>query len=549
MGSKKLGFRYTKAKDGYTEFSPINPDNKWENEVKDIRGDVSTIISKFPDMLMLRAVDKGVFVIIRKKIERRDDDFACAWIYVPNEIHITKELIDKLLEVKDKFLSPSNKYEEEDYKRLFEDSYETLPLFDENTVSRKDGKYAVRYYGTGYIYTLNELLRGLNQPEYGEYEYVFLIYKDKCEYDLVYNSDYVKDLSDNDLKRVTIVNPPDEANGFRAYYDNKLFDKPIRSYNGVRLHLEWLRDGYEPIPKDYKIEGDTSTDIYTPEPPSTKDFRKYIKRDFFKITNNDGELINDRDYFLKINGETLTDKISISEDCLAAVKVEIISDKYESCQETVNLKDDSRLRIKLTPKKHKYIFIIKDRYGRQLEIEHTYEFKLDSCPIEGYAVDTTNTPQETPNRNKLVYVGKTASKPDKESQKPSYESHKVSRKTRIDKNKHILIILAVLLGMAVGASVTYFVVHECSKKGSVESEIITEPMTGSETDENKNRNENEDEKNDKIETPEETPAKDKSHKDKSEDKNTDKNTDKNAGKNAGKVTEKPKDNGQDEMRL
>ncbi len=380
----KLQLYITKSTSGFKSVYNINPSEDVRSLIGDVRSAVSQIdydSSEKNIFYMLKPTAEGVFVGILRTIPPRAGDHLAAWIYVPGNIVVGADDLERVVRLTTRKVSGSEVTNDDivALREAFSADYVTdynQPLL---TGSNPAGGYAWRLYGGDEAPSLHEFMgRGLWQQDYLPFAGVLLIDE---ELGVTATGE---DLTDKPLLPAAAILPPEDADdGFKPYVFGRLLDRPIRAGLGGEITVVWKRSGFEDVSRTQKV----SSPEFVPASVSTGDSRKIITPQSFSITSQfSHQAVNDCQ--IRVNGyEIPAEGRSFTRSELASASVVVTADGYFPYSGHIDLASTTRALIQMQERRKIYIFelpVKSSELGAPIKFEIHSKRALTDSPLEGY---------------------------------------------------------------------------------------------------------------------------------------------------------------------
>lgn len=214
-----------------------------KNYVRDFRGKLPYNSQASP-LLALSLINTGttrgvLYTIIKAANGGRPQDYISCDIFVPAEVKISKDEVVDLLKKAENIIS-NNELKDEAINSLVSKTYATKKALPQFTSTRNDSSFAVRYYGKGTDYSLEDIVESPFQNYYANYGYIILSNKEEG----ISFSSAQADLTNEPIISFVEIVPAKETRGFILYIDNNKFDHPVSLQEGTKHTLSWKREGY-----------------------------------------------------------------------------------------------------------------------------------------------------------------------------------------------------------------------------------------------------------------------------------------------------------------
>ena len=425
---KKISFRFmTASNQGESGLRTLHSNNDyfWESKGGEIQKELNKVdFTKASDyQVYLTKFDADGCYIVVLKYDPNRYSYLSGWLYIPKEL-FSPTLDGRRMQQMIEFVSDQLKKSDLDNTAIdnfFSTTYpaDNAPGF---SPSPKIGKYAVRYYGKGTMFNFQlwQLLgENLYQPEYAQYDWVYLI--DKASG--VSIKQPVTDLTEHNIQRLTIVQVPQDPKGlgFIPWINGLPFIKPQRIDDKSGVKIEWRKDGFEPY---------TST-LGDDKPIPDYKIKKIFKKNQFELkekeTNSPLSWSQRQEAKIFINGFEIKDEgTGITYSGLDNSRVTVRLRGYNESVDMIgtDLKSSAptdKFNLLLKETSFTYRFVIPCKInGKTHEItdqfKSQYEIDRNDTIVEGYGFDYERREGDVIVR-KLKYVGK------KEGNKTPYKPH------------------------------------------------------------------------------------------------------------------------------
>lgn len=386
MNTNKLGLKFVRISQGYTDLFEINGDSSWTQHVWDIREELKLIdnLNSDSNIVFSQNIEEGhILTVVYPFMVQGHGATDCisAWVFVPKDIVISgKELSDVVKYLRDEMLS--NNLNQAKLEQVFAKEYPASPA--KKVITQTSGTVcAYRYYGQGQMYSLSEILGELNQASYAKYKCIFIL--DKAS-GFEFNKN-IDNLSASKVTQMVVVNPPKPVDKFVPYIDGAIFEEAVYIAEGSLIKVEWKRPGYRTIDMAVTV----SKNSVIPQPTPDKYYRN-IRFDHFTIVDESNNPVGK--YQLRVSKQTLNEgfQVVIHEAAISKCEVEVFADNFVTFKETLDLNSKQTIRMKRRTLTYKFQLPRKDGKNVDFQIEATK--KLVESPIKGYetigAIDTSH---------------------------------------------------------------------------------------------------------------------------------------------------------------
>ncbi|MBO4815069.1 MAG: hypothetical protein J5523_08960 [Muribaculaceae bacterium] len=266
----KIGIKINNISQGLAVAYQANTNiSNWASKTHDTRVDLSNL--GFPDaagnfvqflvspqaqatpLYMLTFDTGGCYLCSLKASSGRVGDHVATWFYLPREADLPASQLKKLIEVVDGEVMTGGLINEQRLNDVFLREFPNRPVSPVYANSNPSAGYAVRYYGRGTDFSLDDLLgHDIYQPEYTKYKAVFLV--DKGSGLFCRGAD---DITMHQLARtITVLPPKGDTFGFTPFVGNQPFVGPMLAYQGATLQLVWRRQGFKDVVKPVTLKSD-----------------------------------------------------------------------------------------------------------------------------------------------------------------------------------------------------------------------------------------------------------------------------------------------------
>ena len=376
MNTNKLGLKFVRISQGYTDLFEINGDSSWTQHVWDIREELKLIenLNSNSNIVFSQNIEEGhILTVVYPFMVQGHGATDCisAWVFVPKDIVISgKELSDVVKYLRDEMLS--NNLNQAKFEKVFAKEYPASPA--KKVITQTSGTVcAYRYYGQGQLYSLSEILGELNQASYAKYKCIFIL--DKAS-GFEFNKN-IDNLSACKVTQMVVVNPPKPVDKFVPYIDGAIFEEAVYIAEGSLIKVEWKRPGYRTIDMAVTV----SKNSVIPQPTPDKYYRN-IRFDHFTIVDESNNPVGK--YQLRVSKQTLNEgfQVVIHEAAISKCEVEVFADNFVTYKGILDLNSKQIIRMKRKTLTYKFQLPLKDGSSLDFQIEATK--KLVKSPIKGY---------------------------------------------------------------------------------------------------------------------------------------------------------------------
>lgn len=366
----KLGFAIKIASEGVRTIIECNR-GQWSSKVVDIREylNLFTGLQGTDNTVTFMSFDEsGCFLTLLRAIPGRAGDFSSGWIYIPNEIEIPTESIEKTYKFVARLLSESDLTEQKnEIEDFFARTYKKKEIQIKYTPSKYNGKFGFRYFGGDYTY--REILEYGYQSCYSKYQAIFLLEENGVVEIANGQTLNFDNLTSIPLKNKCILKAPSHKELEYLGRDVKIksqngteFTSPKVFYKGNTVRYTLNREGFESIDLPPLVIQDEIQTLPIDTGYRYK-WQKKITEDMFNVTNNKGETIEN--YQVKINDCAVSPNgiLMTEKDCYKA-KVEISATGFETKEATINLLNKSERSFQLKRETQKIEYDVKMSNGK-----------------------------------------------------------------------------------------------------------------------------------------------------------------------------------------
>lgn len=347
----KIGVKIIKISSGVQELESFNV-GEWTRKVSDIRTDIKALSGKALEegapFLMVSFVRDGSIVTVCHDIPGRAGDLVSAWIFFPVDINISAEEQKYVIERVNQEIAKPNVENWDAIGQLCDKEYPLKQGYFNYKESVVSNPCAVRYYGTGTDFGLQELLGDrLYQDYYTGHRYVFFLDAGAG----ILADDRLVNYTNDPLREFVVLTPPQLPENVTVKLNDKDFSKPIFGVKGEKATLTFYRPGFSPIAFQIAQGG--------PMPdPGQLSWKCLVTPSFFYVTDNENRDLNVSSR-IRIKGQWLTVAgISISNEESSAVEVEVTCPGCEPLNTIVNLTQQLPIRMVLEREKVNIVYVV-----------------------------------------------------------------------------------------------------------------------------------------------------------------------------------------------
>jgi hypothetical protein len=393
----KLGLILKITNGGESETFSINKQEAWARYASDARTAIKELqgfdgSDKTVYLLKFLGSIGYLLSVIKSRPEGsgRPNDNTAAWIFFPSAAVVSATEMEQVLEKVEEAISESKGVDNAKLEETFSTDYATKNVLVSavGTISSAaEGNYALRYYNGDY--NLNELLgENLAQSEYARYKGVFF----------AENNSGIR-ISTNGVlsfepKQFITISPLKSVGGFVAGFSLPKgfakFDKDIELATGTQITIEWRKENYAPIVKQFTAGIDNTASL------EIKDTERFVRiqRSWFKVQDSHG--ISIQKASVSINHRLITgDYLDIAESLLPknGIPVDIQANGYEDSHKMLQ-KIPTNMVVELHHRVYEseYIVPIYDGEKHICDAKLTVSAKqrISKSPLKGYEIEHPN---------------------------------------------------------------------------------------------------------------------------------------------------------------
>ncbi len=319
----------------------------------------------------------GCYLCSLKMSSGRVGDHVATWFYIPREADVTAARMRQLIEMVDAEVMTGGFINEQRLNDVFLRDVPERPVLPVYANSNPLAGYAVRYYGRGTDYSLEDLLgHDIYQPDYVKYKAVFLI--DKAS-GLVCRG--ATDLTNRQLARtVTVMPPRGNTMGFTPYLGERPFTAPILAYQGATMQLVWRKEGFKDVvhPVTLKTDPQVLPDLQETE------LRWIVPYTHFNVIDDSRR--NVPNCSISIYGKPLTPTSTADvpfAELKRGVRVKVSKPGYDDA--VVDYKGKPVV-VELMKQMQSYVFLFPD--GDKVTLSGNKSF--EESPFKGYSANKDN---------------------------------------------------------------------------------------------------------------------------------------------------------------
>ena len=398
----KLQLYITKLSNGYKVLFTVNPSEEVTRHIRDLRKVVDNVTydaSEKNIFYYVTTVSTGTFITIIRTIPSTPGDHLAAWIFIPNELVIDAETLEKVVSVTARKVSGERVTTDDvaSLRELYSAEYPTDAEAPAMTAMKPNGELAWRRYNGETSITLRDLFgAGLFQLPYLSYSGVFFVDGDLG---LSINGE---DITETPIAGPAVILPPAQTpEHFVAHIFGRPLDRPVRATRDAKVAIVWKHAGFE----DVTTEETISEGEFEPQLPDTSESRKAITTHSFQITAHSGHLPLE-ECTITVNGKDITDEPTYFTTAeLITANVVINCEGYTQYSQRMDLAASTKALIRMQERTKVYCF---EMPVKSTDLGSPVDFKIytkkiiTESPIEGYT--TQDTIQEGETRiNHLYY--------------------------------------------------------------------------------------------------------------------------------------------------
>lgn len=400
----KLQLYITKSFDGYKVLFNINPSEEITRHIREIR-DIVNKVKYDPTekniFYFVTTVGTGTFVTIIRTIPTAPVDHLAAWIYIPNELVIDGETLERVVNTTTRKVS-GDRVTTDDVailRELFSTEYMTDAGAPAMTASKNGNELAWRKYNGDTGMKLKDLFgAGLFQLSYLDYAGVVFV-----DGDLGLEVEGA-DLTGLPIAGPAVILPPKRTpENFVAHVFGRALECPVRGSLGANIAVVWKHPGFEEVVKQEVInEGE-----FLPTMPDTSESRKAVTTASFQIMAQSGHVILE-DCSITVNGDEITSNPRLYTTAqLSGATVVINCEGYAPYSAKMDLASSTRALIRLQERTKVYCFempVKSASLGAPVRFKLYTKKVVKSSPLEGYSAHDEIQEGET-RTNHLTYTG------------------------------------------------------------------------------------------------------------------------------------------------
>ncbi len=390
----KLGFAIKYASAGAGTALECNKD-LWLSKVCDIRDYLKLFngLKGTNNTVSFMSFDeKGCFLTILRAQSGRDGDYISAWIYIPNNILISGEQVEKAHDFAKTILAESN-LNELKFKidEFFSQEYPQKEVFSDYLPSGGED-YAGRFIGH---YSFKEILdKDRYQPYYSKFKAIFLLYKNSEVTVSKESGKKIYDLTQQPIEKTYILMPPTDnqllslGRNVKIVFENgAVFNKafPVKANSEVVLYL--VKGPFEPIRCTTKVSEEvTRCDVSSLNP----EWQMKISRSIFNVVDSDKNKVTQYNMTIGSQMLGLDAYIFIPENQLTNAHIFIDSPKYEDFYGKFDLTQQP-INIVLERKGREASWTLMLPNNREAEvIVRSKYINSNVSPFKGYYLNSLN---------------------------------------------------------------------------------------------------------------------------------------------------------------
>jgi len=223
------------------------------NKIRDFRGILPYNESNVPILTLSLAKSnnsKGaIYTIIKNANGGRTQDYLSCSLFVPAEIDVTGDEMAEILKKAETILSEDG-INNNAIKDITSKMYPLRKAIPQFTLSANDATFAVRYFGVGTDYSLQDIVGSPFQSYYSKYEYILLVdLNNKVSY-----SSAQYDFTQKPIISFVVLEPISDPNGFIPYIGGMPFKQPISVQEGTTQNITWIHEGYAEINLPFRVQ-------------------------------------------------------------------------------------------------------------------------------------------------------------------------------------------------------------------------------------------------------------------------------------------------------
>lgn len=310
------------------------------NYVRDFRGKLPYNNQSSP-LLALSLVNTGttrgvLYIIIKPANGGRTQDYLSCYVFVPAEIEISgKEVVELLHDVES--IISNNDLNDKAINAIISKQYQTKKALPQFKASSPEASYAVRYFGKGTDYSLQDIVESPFQNYYASYGYILLSNKEE-------GTSYPSAKDNFTSKQIVSfveITPVKDTRGFVLFIDGIRFDHTISLQEGTTHKLSWSKEGYAELGTTIQVKRGM-------EIPSLHDndiIMRIPLTIFHVVDRNNNKEIMPYSYRVDfMQKSSMSGKfIDIKEVDFSSARIKFSADGYKS--RTLPLKDATNLQV------------------------------------------------------------------------------------------------------------------------------------------------------------------------------------------------------------
>lgn len=400
----KLQLYIAKSYDGYKILFSINPSEEVRHHVHELRHLVEKVkydASEKNIFYYVTTTATGTFVTIIRTIPTAPVDHLAAWIFIPNEVIIDGEMLERVVKTTTRKVS-GEKVTTDDVaslRELFSTEYMTDPEAPAMTASKKGGDIAWRRYNGDTGVTLSALFGvGLFQLPYLDFAGVVFV-----------DGDLGLEVRGHDITGMHINGPavilpaPKTPENFTAHVFGRPLDCPVRATRDAKVDVVWKHAGFEDVVRHEVIDSAE----FLPAMPDTSHSRKAVTMSSFQIMAQSARVPLE-DCTITVNGDRISDEPRMYTTAqLNPAMVTIHCEGYAPYSAKMDLASSTKALVRLQERTKVYCFEMPVKHadlGAPVRFKLYSKKAVDGSPLEGYTAVDTVLEGET-RTNHLTYTG------------------------------------------------------------------------------------------------------------------------------------------------
>lgn len=381
----EIGFAITRASQGTGSVLTCN-EGSWTSHITDIREYIKLFgatLDENRSIPFLTFTEEGCFLGIIRHIIGSVDDFFGGWLYIPRNISISGDELEKTLEYAKNVLTEENIHlKASEIRARFATTYPER--YSSPYIPSGGERYGIR--NPAGMSSMTEILEHRYQESYKGFRVIFLT-------DPVYVANEYKskfgNFTNRKLEKSFIVIPPTDVSNFGdgtkllVYNGEKYvhFSSPVRTKEGTPLRMSLKRPPFDSYRFTYNATKDN--DVIDLQPLKFE-WQVRVSRSRFQVYGDDHKPIVDA--IIRIGNEVISGDLLVKESAAKNAEVLVSAVGYKETKIVLDLFNlDETVEINLIRNSANYtreILLTEGRTGI-LTIEAP-GLNPATCPLEGY---------------------------------------------------------------------------------------------------------------------------------------------------------------------